>query len=390
MAITVIKSQCVLTSRTVYALYRDDFPIVPATVYLRFLANEIELKPNTLASRTYSLKIFFEFLETANLSFWEITPVTIKQFKRFQLGRNGNGPQLQPLKRKSALQYLKAVKGLIQYWRGPITNDPLFLDEVAQLDGRVIRKRGRGVLSHLSWTMPIPHDLWQIRIPMDERHDKRRYKGLSKQQCQDVMKALNGRVPGDGVGRLLFYRDRAIWAFLLMTGLRKAELCRIRVEDIDPCTGFVRLVNRPEDEKHGGLKSGPAEIFVSAENPLWRFIDSWLLEGRWVAEDLLNQKGMTDHGMLFTNRNGSALTRSSVDHLFVRLRMECGFAQTPFHPHMTRHTIATSMLEMGVDLVEIQRFLRHRCSSSTEAYARVSDWVYREAMVSFWQTFQGF
>jgi len=184
---------------------------------------------------------------------------------------------------------------------------------------------------------------------------------------------------------MLFYRDRAVWTFLLMSGLRKSELCRIRCEDVNAIAGTISLNDRAEDAWLGELKTGPGEIFVTARNPYWKYLDSWLLEGRWIAEEMLRARGLDEHGLLFTNRNGDPLTQAAVDHLFTRLKATCGFSdEARFHPHITRHTVATLMLNIGVALTEIQRFLRHQSALSTELYAKVAAPNYRAAMERFW------
>jgi len=383
MQISVQSGLCPITGKITYALYNGDLPVIAATIYLRHLGNEVDLGANTLSARAHALKIFFEFLRDNGASFWELTPALVRQYKQSHLSQKGGNHKFL-LKRKTAQQYLSAVKGLIQYWRAQSNNDPLFINQGAEMDG-IRRKRRQPGSLHITWYAPIPSALWRIRIPIEERHDLRHYKGLSREACQKVMAILNRAARRTKMETMLFYRDRAVWTFLLMSGLRKGELCRIRCEDVNAIAGTISLNDRAEDAWLGELKTGPGEIFVTARNPYWKYLDSWLLEGRWIAEEMLRARGLDDHGLLFTNRNGAPLTQAAVDHLFTRLKVTCGFRdEARFHPHITRHTVATLMLNNGVALTEIQRFLRHQSALSTELYAKVAAPNYRAAMERFW------
>jgi site-specific recombinase XerD len=387
MKISVQSGLCPITGKIAYAVYDGDLPVIAATIYLRHLGSEVDLGVNTLSARAHALKIFFEFLRGNHISFWELTPALVKQYKRSHLSKKGEDHKFL-LKRKTAQQYLSAVKGLIQYWRAQSNNDPLFIDQAAELDGLRRKRRLPGAL-HTTWYAPIPSSLWRIRVPIEERHDRQRYKGLSRETCQKVMTVLNLMAHRTKLETMLFYRDRAIWTFLLMSGLRKGELCRIRCEDVNAVAGTIALSDRAEDAWLGKLKCGPGEIFVTTRNPYWKYLDSWLLEGRWIAEELLHARGLGDHDMLFTNHNGGPLTQAAVDHLFARLKAACGFSnEMHFHPHITRHTVATLMLNNGVSLTEIQRFLRHQSAISTERYAKVAAPNYRAAMERFWQSLE--
>jgi site-specific recombinase XerD len=280
------------------------------------------------------------------------------------------------------------VKGLIKYWRGLQDDDPFFYDRVAEIDGLRKRSHRRGPLLHTSWYSRIPNDLWQVKVPIFETHGKSRYKGLSRDQCRKVMFVLNRAPHRTDIETMLYYRDRAIWTFLLMSCLRKGELVRVRLDDVNPVTGTISLKDRPEDAWLGELKTGPGEVFVTAQNPYWRFLDSWLLEGRWIAEGRLKAQGKEDRGLLFCNRDGGPLTQAAVNHLFSRLKIECNFGPGVFlHPHVTRHTTASMMVNSGVELTEVQKFLRHKSILSTEEYAKVWDSKRRQAMEDFWGHF---
>jgi site-specific recombinase XerD len=385
MSISVENGLCPVNGKMAYALYHEGLPVVPATIFLRHLQANLDYSANTLAAYANALKIFFSFLAESGLSFWNLTPAHIKNYKRLYLYRlDESGQPL--LKRKTARQYLSAVRCLIGYWRSFRENDPLFIDQVSELDGRRQRRYSRGALAHVSWYSRVPSSLWRVGLPRSEKNYKSRYKGLSREEMYVVARSLELAVHQTDVETMLYYRNRAIWKFMLMTLLRKGELVRIRLEDLDQRNGIIHLVERPEDAWLGELKTGPEDIFVGTNNPFWSATTAWLTEGRWIAEKLLEQKGKSDHGMLFCNRDGGHLTQASVDHLFAVLNKSCKFnRKIKLFPHIARHTMASLLLDSGVGLTEVQKILRHQSVASTEMYAKVSDTKYRQALIAFWQ-----
>jgi site-specific recombinase XerD len=324
-------------------------------------------------------------LKENDQSFWKTTQATIKSYKRFHLDRHSKKGEF-VIKRVTAQLYLVILKHFIAYWRGIRDDDPLFTDYISNIDGQRARRKSRGDFSNLSWYSRVPNDLWQIVVRPEEKHTKKRYKGLSNEDGKTVMMMLNKAAHHTDIETMLFYRNRAVWAFMLMSMMRKGELVRIRLEDLDRRAGVIYLIDRPEDRWLGDLKTGPGEIFVTTRNPYWQFVNSWLTEGRWIAEKLIKSKGMNDHGMLFCNRDGGPMTQAAIDYLFICLKEACGFSKSKqFFPHITRHTMASLMIDLGVDIEEVQQQLRHVCISSTIIYAKISTQQLRASMTKFWQ-----
>jgi integrase/recombinase XerD len=57
----------------------------------------------------------------------------------------------------------------------------------------------------------------------------------------------------------------------------------------------------------------------------------------------------------------------------VRLHGERSEVRDRVTPHMFRHSVATYLLEEGVDIRYVQRLLGHRSISTTEIYTHVAD-----------------
>jgi len=68
---------------------------------------------------------------------------------------------------------------------------------------------------------------------------------------------------------------------------------------------------------------------------------------------------------------GKPLTASSLQKVFERAMEKAGINK-PYTIHCLRHSIATHLLENGIDLRYIQELLGHKSSTTTEIYTHVS------------------
>jgi integrase/recombinase XerD len=82
---------------------------------------------------------------------------------------------------------------------------------------------------------------------------------------------------------------------------------------------------------------------------------------------------------IFINRRGRRLSDQSVRAVLRRHAKRAGIRRIT--PHMLRHTVATLLLEEGVDLRHIQRLLGHSSISTTTIYVQVSERSQRQVLV---------
>jgi integrase/recombinase XerC len=145
-------------------------------------------------------------------------------------------------------------------------------------------------------------------------------------------------------------RDDAVLELLYGSGLRVAELCSLRPEDLDTAHRVLRVWGK-------GAKQRRVPMSVPAAGA----VDRWLSWGRdrMVTAD-------TPVDAVFVNRRGRRLTprdvRRIVDHR----------AAAPTHPHALRHTFATHLLDGGADLRAVQELLGHADLATTQLYTHVS------------------
>jgi hypothetical protein len=82
-------------------------------------------------------------------------------------------------------------------------------------------------------------------------------------------------------------------------------------------------------------------------------------------------------GPLFVSRQeGSGptphvLTRQRVGQMVRAVAVAAGISKRVY-PHLLRHTVATRLLELGMDITDLQRFLGHQSITTTRLYAETT------------------
>lgn len=149
-------------------------------------------------------------------------------------------------------------------------------------------------------------------------------------------------------------RNMAIFETLYSCGLRISELTGLNVDDIDAGSGYAKVLGK-------GAKERIVPIGKRALERIRAYREALAAEGGAV----------TDTAAMFLNLRGGRLTPRSVARILDDLVIKCGLF-TNVSPHTLRHSFATHMLDMGVDLRAIQEFLGHASLSATQKYTHVS------------------
>jgi integrase/recombinase XerD len=150
-------------------------------------------------------------------------------------------------------------------------------------------------------------------------------------------------------------RDRAILEVFYSTGIRRMELVRLFVSDIDRERGTM-IVRQGKGKKDRTVPIGERAA---------AWVEKYMLEARRALVV------PPDEGVLFLTQEGRPLDANRLTH-DVReyvVRAETGKKGAC---HLFRHTMATVMLENGADIRFIQEMLGHVELSTTQIYAQVS------------------
>ncbi len=139
---------------------------------------------------------------------------------------------------------------------------------------------------------------------------------------------------------------------LFATGMRVSELAGLLDAAVDVEEGTISIIGKGNRQRR---------VFVPDE------LKSILLDYR-TARDRAASSAET----FLVNSRGAAASPQMIRRL-VRLHGEHSAVRDRVTPHMFRHSVATYLLEEGVDIRYVQRLLGHRSISTTEIYTHVAD-----------------
>jgi integrase/recombinase XerD len=147
---------------------------------------------------------------------------------------------------------------------------------------------------------------------------------------------------------------RTLLMALYATGLRRAELARLKVSDVDS-KRMVIHVRSGKGRKDRDVMLSPKLLEALREH--WRGLQrkpsAWLFPGnRWHTGD-------------------TPITTKVVWNACKEAAQRAGL-QKDVHPHTLRHCFATHLLEAGADLRTIQILLGHRDLKETTIYLHLS------------------
>ena len=163
-----------------------------------------------------------------------------------------------------------------------------------------------------------------------------------------------------GYARRALVRDIAVIELLFSAGVRVAELCSLRADNVDLQRMSVKIMGKGSRERMIPLCGDEIVLALCEYETLYR-------------DDIGRS------GWFFLNRDGRRLSEQSVR---LMIRKFTGLAEIPerITPHMFRHSVATQLLENGVDIRYIQTFLGHSSITTTQIYAQVTDEFQRVAI----------
>ena len=185
---------------------------------------------------------------------------------------------------------------------------------------------------------------------LDLPRSERRLPGniLTQDEVETILALPNVNTP-------LGLRDRAILETLYVTGIRRLELTRLRLSDVDHARQLI-LVRKG--------KGGKDRMTPTGERAL-----AWLIAYRQVARSKLAGAAETDRLFLTswgTPVHPKKLTARVSAYVSAAKLGKSGSCR------LFRHAAATHMLENGADIRFIQAMLGHESLATTRIYTHVS------------------
>jgi len=161
----------------------------------------------------------------------------------------------------------------------------------------------------------------------------------------EMAKLLEG--PADDLWSL---RDQAMFELMYSSGLRRAELIGLDLDDVDLATGEVTVTGK-------GRKTRIVPVGRQALDAL----RDWLAQRSSVASDT---------AALFLGARGGRISATAVRLALNQLAVKHGVT-AHVHPHALRHSFASHVLQSSGDLRAVQEMLGHASLSTTQVYTHL-------------------
>lgn len=157
-------------------------------------------------------------------------------------------------------------------------------------------------------------------------------------------------------------RDAAVAELLFATGIRISELCALKDNDVNLYDGTILIYGKGDKERR--IQIGNESVI----DILRKYSDNFRAE-------------IHACNRFFVNQSGNALSDQSVRRMINKYTSLASIEQH-ITPHMFRHTFATSLLEVDVDIRFIQEMLGHSSINVTEIYTHVAVAKQKEILVA--------
>lgn len=157
-------------------------------------------------------------------------------------------------------------------------------------------------------------------------------------------------------------RDGALFAVLKVTGLRRAEVAALRLEDYDTTSKTLRIEGKRRKQRSIPFEDAGALAALAD----WLTVRGGRLGPLFVR---IKKGGQVQQ---------SGLTEQGIYHILTRRGRE---AQLPhFTPHDLRRTFAGDLLDVGADLPTVQKLMGHSNANTTARYDRRGERAKRSAV----------
>ena len=186
-------------------------------------------------------------------------------------------------------------------------------------------------------------------------------RGSGKKKSFFTLKELQIILSLPKLHTLVGRRDSVLLITMYFTGTRAQEICDLRVKDIEFLdNGSARVTIHGKGDKRRIL---PIPVPVTQK-----------------LKDYLSYQGISKNkeAYVFSSQTHSQMSISCVEEIYKKY-IEAAKKENPvlfpndnYTPHSMRHTTAVHMLEAGISLPKIQRFLGHASIATTQIYAEIT------------------
>lgn len=152
-------------------------------------------------------------------------------------------------------------------------------------------------------------------------------------------------------------RDAAILELLYSSGIRRGEILKLNLSDIDFSGNCVKVFGK--GSKHRIIPFG-----TNAKTKMQEYISR-------RAELFSEQTNDVERNAMFLSNKGKRLSPRTLNYLVESYIGQVSDVAKK-SPHVLRHTFATHLLNRGADLRSVKEMLGHEQLSTTQIYTHVS------------------
>ncbi len=279
--------------------------------YMRSVAEEKKYSPRTVIAYEHDLEQFTSFCEEhEEISEWsEVTP---KMVRRWVVACMSGTEGMEKISPSSVRRKLSSLSALFKYLMrcGEVNQNPVSY-------------------------VPLPNK--KKALPTF----------LTPYQLDELLdgESLKGGFPKQ--------RDRAVLLTAYLTGMRRAELIALKLQDINFEEGEIKV--------HG---KGDKERIVPMLPELVEELQKYIAARNLVVNNKNNN-------VLFVTDKGAPVYDKFIYRLAVRYLGEVTTNQKR-SPHVLRHSFATALLNNGACIEAIRKLLGHADLSATQVYTHAS------------------
>jgi len=148
-------------------------------------------------------------------------------------------------------------------------------------------------------------------------------------------------------------RNNAIITLFYSSGIRLAELVHLNLSDIYLEEKQIKVLGKGGNESYCPITQEAVEV-----------LNAYI--------KVRKARGNAKDETLFITRTGDRIKNRDIQRIVPKYAKEARINKR-VTPHTLRHSIATHLLDQGMDLRYVQSFLRHASISSTQIYTHVSN-----------------
>jgi site-specific recombinase XerD len=186
----------------------------------------------------------------------------------------------------------------------------------------------------------------------------------------------------DETNPTLGIRDAAIISLMYSSGLRRAEVVSLDLEDLDIKHSELRVIGKRNKERKAYLAKGAIRAIEKwiekrgySPGPLFYSVNKGgnIIKTR---QERLSQEEKYDG--IEPKQIVARLSDQTIYHVIDKRAMEAGLLKKTT-PHDMRRTFVSDLLDVGVDLATVSKMAGHEDTNTTKRYDRRSSRVMQEA-----------